>query len=148
PQIFDPNSQLDNINSIYGPNLSYRCTEFGVECGGAPLPRQTADYTSCAPRGDSYLWHPQHYYDFLTSLKGDPNLLIGAVIAGNPTPFGVTRVTNSDGSQEMVLNHSCSFDFMGRSWVADPSVRHKYWVDRFGSHGTFVSVCQSDFSDA
>jgi hypothetical protein len=147
--IFDPNPQLDNTNSILGVNASYRCTEFGVLCNGAPIPRVAADYQNCTPRGDSYLWHPQHYYDFLRTLKGDPNLLIGAVIAGNPTPFGVTLDTSSMANPPPpVLKHSCSFQYMGDDWVADPAVRLKYWVDQFGTHGTFVSVCQADFSDA
>jgi len=143
-QVFDPNPQLDNVSSIYGPNASYRCTEFGVLCNGAPIPRVAADYTSCEPRGDSYLWHPQHYVDFLRALKGDPNLLIGAAIVGNPTPFGVTI----DAMGDPELKHSCSFTINGHDQVADPGVRQKYFIDQFGTHGKLTSICQSDFSDA
>src|SRR5215813_8585315 len=149
--IFDPNPQLDNVNSVLGVNASYRCTEWGVDCNGAHIPRVAADYMNCTPRTDSpYLYHPQHYFDFLRNLKGDPNLLIGAVIAGNPQPFGVTLDTSTGANPPPpVLKHSCSFQYMGNSWVADPGVRLKYFVDQFGPfHGTFVSVCQSDFSDA
>ena len=141
PSLFDPNPQLDTVNSLYGSATSYRCTEWGVSCDGINLPRAAADYTSCVPRADSpYLRVPNYYYQFLRTLKGDPNLLIGAVIAGNPTPFGVTF--DSDGA--LALKHSCS----SANGVADPAIRLKAFVDQFGSHGTFVSICQADLSDA
>jgi hypothetical protein len=143
PSLFDPNPQLNTSLSLYGANTSYRCTEWGVTCDGMTLPRVAADYTTCGPRADSpYLWHPQHYFDFLKNdvKKGNSNLLIGAVIAGNPTPFGVTL--DSDGAPE--LKHSCS----SGNGVADPGVRLKYFADQFGPRGKFVSICQSDLSDA
>ena len=58
---------------------------------GIALPAAAADYTTCTPRGDSYLYHPQHYVDFLKSLKDDPSLILAAAIVGNPTPFGVAN---------------------------------------------------------
>src|SRR5262249_53613554 len=77
--VFNPARNLDNVSSPLGVFASYRCTEFGVTCDGlASLPRAAADYQSCIPRGDSYLYHPQFFVDFLRQLKGDPNLVIAA----------------------------------------------------------------------
>jgi hypothetical protein len=145
PEVFNPSPELNNINSTLGVYSSYRCTEFGVTCDGlASLPRAAADYTSCTPRGDSYLWHPQHYVDFLRSLKDDPKLLLAAAIVGNRTPFGVQ--INSDGAPE--LKHSCTACINGQCGGADPAVRIGYFIDQFGDHGTITSICQSDLSDA
>jgi hypothetical protein len=151
PSVFDPDNNLNNISSPLGFYASYRCTEFGVMCDGANLPRVAADYTSCVPRGDSYLYHPQHYVDFLKTLKDDPSLLLAAAIVGNRTPFGVQ--INSKGQPE--LKHSCTANSdptcAGSSTqcgVADPAIRMGYFVDQFGDHGTVTSICQADFSDA
>ena len=140
-QVFDPRNELDNINSTYGVLSSFRCTEFGVQCDGGSILRAAKDYQTCVPRGDSYLWHPQHYFDYLRSLKSDPNLLIGAVIAGNTTPFGVT--IDDRGAPQ--LKHSCNNTAVG---AGDPAIRLKYFVDQFGSHGTFVSICNQHYDDA
>jgi hypothetical protein len=150
--LFDQTTANDTLDSTYGPNTSYRCTEFGVECDGTTLPRTfSADYTTCVPRGDSYLWHPDHYVDFLRKLKGDPNLLIGAVIAGNTMPFGVELVPDMNhpsGAPVPQLKHSCSFMINGNNQVADPAIRLNYFVQQFGDQGKFVSICQSNLSDA
>ncbi|HKA91280.1 MAG TPA: vWA domain-containing protein [Haliangiales bacterium] len=139
--VFNPARELDNINSTLGVFASYRCTEFGVTCDGlSSLPRAAGDYTNCEPRGDSYLYHPQEYVDFLRQLKGDPGLVIAAAIIGNPTPFGV--FINDKGAPE--LKNSC----VSANGKADPAVRDAYFVEQFGQQGTFVSICQDNFSNA
>src|SRR5205823_3543048 len=76
--------------------------EFGVSCDGGTIARSAADYTTCQPRGDSYLYHPQHYVDFLQTLA-PANRIITEVIAAPPTPFGVSVDVMGD----PILNHSC-----------------------------------------
>src|SRR5688572_16054861 len=88
-QVFNPSTQFDTLNSMYGPFSSFRCAEFGITCDGGTLARAAADYDQCAPRGDSYLYHPDEYVNFLRQLKGTPNLVITSIISGNPTPVGV-----------------------------------------------------------
>src|SRR5262249_31586588 len=79
---------------------------------------------------------------------GDPNLLIGAVVAGNPAPFGVDIQPAPSGGDEPVLKHSCSFTINNNAQVADPAIRLKYFVDQFGDQGRFVSICQANLADA
>jgi hypothetical protein len=138
-QVFNPATMFDSINSEYGVFSSYRCTEFGITCDGNTLPRAAGDFTSCVPRGDSYMRHPQDYVDFLRTLKGDPSLIITAMITGNPSPVGVTLTPM--GAPK--LKASCS----SNNGVADPGVRLKYFGDQQGVQNTFVSICQNDLSD-
>jgi hypothetical protein len=139
--VFDPSRAQDNINSTLGVFSSYRCTEFGVTCDGlSSLPRAAGDYTNCTPRGDSYLYHPQYFVDFLRQLKGDPNLIVAAAIIGNPAPLGV--FINDKGAPQ--LKNSC----VSANGKADPGVRDAYFVSQFGQQGTFVSICQDNLDDA
>jgi hypothetical protein len=148
PEVFNTDPALDNISSMWGVNASYRCTEFGVQCNGSPLPRAAADYdpTMCGPRTDSgaMLWTPQHYFDFLRGVKGEPNLLIGAVIAGNVNNFGVEMVEQPGGGLAPQLKHSCH----SANGVADPAIRLANFASLFGDQGRFVSICNPDLSDA
>src|SRR5207247_1427124 len=121
----------DHLGPPLGPQGSFRCTEFGVRCDGMNLPEKAADYTTCVPRGDSYLWDPQHYVDFLLSLKSDPNLVLSAVIAGATQPFGVML----DAKGNPALEHSCDFMINGHDNVADPAVRLAAFAQAFGDHG-------------
>jgi hypothetical protein len=139
----NPSSDLDNINSPFGPFNSFRCTEFGVICDGSTIARAAKNYTTCIPRDETdskYMHHPQHYVDFLRQLKGNPNLLIAAVIAGNPTPFQVGLTEKG----APILQPSCT----SANGKADPAVRLHYFAEQFGDHGTFLSICQNDFTDA
>jgi hypothetical protein len=146
PRLFDPAVELDNISSEFGPFASYRCTEFGVICDGSTLPRVAAEYDNCVPRSDSFLRHPSDYVQFLRSLKSNPNLLVTAIIAGQPLPFGVT-ITDTNALR---LRPSCSVMEPGNPMpsTADPAVRLKYFGDQQGQQNTFVSICQEDLSDA
>ncbi len=144
--VFNPDQSAMTISEL-GPFASYRCTEFGVTCDGlSVLPRTAGDYQSCAPRGDSYLWHPDHYVDFIKSLKADPSQIVVAVIGGNPTPFGVFLDPSNDGAP--TLKHSCMATIDGNLNVADPGVRFRSFVEGFTPQSQFVSICQPDFSQA
>ena len=138
--IFNPSASLDNLSSELGPFSSYRCTEFGITCDGANLSRSAADYENCVPRTDSIINDPVKYYEFLKGLKDNPGLLIGAVIAGNPTPFGVGLTERG----APYLKPSCQ----SSNGIADPAVRLKDFADHFGDNGQFVSICQDDLTRA
>jgi hypothetical protein len=148
--VFDPSQT--SITDPLGPLASFRCTEFGLECDGAPITRSAANYTNCTSNhGTSYLQDPQVYADFLRGLKADPENVIVAVIGGNPTPVGV----HLDGSGRPTLDHSCCVDgtndcIAGATQLggADPGVRFNELLGYFPDRGTFTSICSTDLSDA
>jgi hypothetical protein len=148
--LFDSNPALDNINSVYGINASFRCTEFGVKCDGSTIARAPASYLNCTPRGDSYLYDPAYYYTFLLDKKKDPNLLVAAVIAGphdnqeNASHQKIALSVSLNARGEPQLDHSCSY----QGGVADPAIRLQAFSDMFGEHGQFTSICIPDYSVA
>jgi hypothetical protein len=143
--VLDPSPSQNTISSTLGPFTSFRCAEFGITCDEGNLQRSPTDYTNCVPRGDSYFNHSDYYYDFLTGLKDDPNLIYVAAIAGNEAPVGVFMDTPPTGGEVPTIKPSCQTTGTGK---ADPGVRIRALVDRFGSRGTFTSICQEDLTDA
>jgi hypothetical protein len=141
--VFDP-SQND-ISDPLGPFGSFRCTEFGVICDGSPISRSPANYTNCEPAPDdtpsSYLWHPDHYVEFLKGLKQDDRNVIVAGIIGNQTPVNV--VLDTDGNPELDCACGC-----GTAQTAAPAVRLTYLINQFPDRSTFTSICNEDLSDA
>ena len=149
--LFDPTQ--DSVTDPLGPRTSFRCSEFGYHCDGAPIgrePRQLDEpggALECEPigamsAGDSdYLWHPQVYVDFLRSLKPtDPLLIIVAGIVGNPDPVAIQL--DNDGNPEIAP--SC----VSGAGEADPGIRQKFLMDSFPNRNTFTSICNTDLSDA
>ncbi len=136
--VFDP-SQI-SISDPLGPFGSFRCSEFGMLCDGAPISRSPAAYTTCEPRGDSYLHHPSHYTDFLNTVKADPNKIVVAGIVGNAAPVEV--VLNQDANPEM--EPSCS----SGNGSAIPGIRFRWFLDQFGERAAFTSICDADLSVA
>jgi hypothetical protein len=97
--IFDPG------DATLGPFSSFRCTEYGVLCDGAPITRMPASYTSCVPRAESfYLSDPAEHRAFLAGLMPFGDMLLVATIAGDVTPFVVGANMNGD----PVLEPSCT----------------------------------------
>jgi hypothetical protein len=117
---------------------TFRCTEYGVTCDGATLPRAVGAYTRCEPRAASpYVRHPDEYATFLTGLKADPSRVMVAAIAGNVAPFSVRLDTF--GRPE--LGPSCG-------GTAVPAVRFDALLDRFPGRSAFTSICSADLSGA
>jgi hypothetical protein len=138
--MYDTAASEEALGSTLGPP-QFLCTEYGLLCDGAPPERAGRSYTSCEPRGDSYLRHPEDYLGFLRSLKDDPSLLITAVIAGSPSRFDVTL---SDTALEMAP--TCNNAKNGKSY---PAARLAWFAGQFGEEqGRFVTICQDDLSDA
>jgi hypothetical protein len=131
--LFNPDPAQNNVHSALGALSSYRCTEFGVVCDGAVLPRATGAYGSCTARADSpYLFTPAHTADFLRSLRDPTRLFVGA-LTGDPAPFAVAI----DPRGNPVLQAACNQN--GRS--ADPGVRHRDLLAAFPTHAAFSSIC-------
>jgi hypothetical protein len=126
---------------LASPALGYptfRCTEFGVACDGAPVSRTPATYTSCEPRvGSPYVRHPDEYATFLNGLKADPTRVMVAAIAGNTTPFSVRLDT---------MGHAELAPSCGGS--AAPAIRFDALLDRFPGRSAFTSICSADLSGA
>jgi hypothetical protein len=150
--LFDPNPLKDNVIDPLGPAI-FRCPEFGVRCDGGNLSRSnTADYENCEPRDtddSKYLWHPQHYINFLTTaVKDDPDLLIGAVIVGDPgQPPHLSVALDEKGNPE--LQPSCTFDAEnGDHEKAFPAVRLDFFARQFGDQGGLSTICQGNLEGA
>ena len=143
-QVFNPATQFDTLNSEYGPFSSFRCAEFGISCDDRNLARAAADYTTCRPRGDSFMHHPDEYVAFLRQLKGGPNLVVTSVISGNPAPVGVELTMSDPERPAPRLKPSC----ISANGRADPGVRLKYFGDQQGAYNVWTSICQEDLTDA
>ena len=139
--MFDP-AQMD-VTDPLGPLSSFRCTEFGVTCGGQTLPRAPFDSgsTDCEPRSDSpYMPHPDRYVEFLKGLKTDPLQIIAAGIIGNPSPV---RVELDEGGKPD-LSPSCTTG----AGKAAPGVRLHYFLNQFPMRNSFTSICNENLEDA
>jgi hypothetical protein len=156
PIVFDP-SQMDPQGPL-GALSSYRCTEFGILCDGEPIGRESRVLDpagaplECEPQGvpvssePGYLWHPQHYVDFLRSVKQNPALIFVAAIAGDPEPVEVAP----DMSGNAELQPACMTGGGGGGGTggAAPAVRLRWFVDQFPARNLFTSICTGDPSAA
>ena len=136
------------------PMFAYQCDQpISGEASSTPGMQQ---YTNCTVRTDSYLTAPSSYYDFLTTIK-DPSQLAIAVIAGDPqysnaNGANVTGAapnsiyTGPLGNQPLALEPSCATTINGNPEVARPAIRLADFLNSFGDHGLFNTICQSDYS--
>jgi hypothetical protein len=136
--VFDPSQTA--VTDPLGPFGSFRCFEFGVQCDGAPVSRSPADYDECEPRGDSYLYHPDHYVEFLKGLKDDDRNIIVAGIIGNEAPVAVG--VDMMGKPELLP--SC----VTGNGEAAPGVRLRYFLDQFPDRNTFTSICNENLESS
>ncbi len=146
--LFNPDPNLDNINSALGYLTSFRCFEFGITCDVNDRtvvgPRH-----NCVPREDAQalLYPVSRYTSFLEALK-DPLLMVIAAIAG-PVP-DVINVTTDNGRP--ALDFSCH-DPQNPNEGAVPGVRIRSVVGYFNAEDdmnqwAYTSVCSTDFSSA
>jgi hypothetical protein len=87
------------------------------------------------------------FRDFLVGLKQDPKQVIVGAIMGTPEPVAV-ELRAINGSSEVALAHSCSFQSSTGSAVADPGVRIKSLLDLFPQSSVTSTICQQDLSGA
>jgi hypothetical protein len=162
----DPNSDLFSAAATqYGPLISYRCTQYGISCGGSMLAGGNAGpLDNCAPLDQSAggkLWDVSRYTNFFTrrapegGVKVDPSLVMLASISGPTTPFSTLlaqinpvstpyQSCSTPGPQcSTVLQHSCASSFDSTA-VGDPAVRLQAVVN--ASSGTNTSICDNDYT--
>ncbi len=151
----DPMLLQAGDNGPLGAQQSFRCTRFGVLCDDngdtTATMNQVGPKGKCHPNDQSaFLTKASGYADFLKSLKTDPSKVIVAGIIGTTDPFAVELRApqgQPNGKKLPSLAHSCSYvDTAGKTEVADPPIRIKYFLDQFPNRSTFSTICQSDLS--
>ena len=146
-ELFDPNQ--NSPSDPLGPLSSFRCTEFGILCGGQPPPRQAAGpLANCGSNDGAAVTDPQHslvplqfYVDYFRRVKSDPNRVITAVVAGPADPFAVV-IDQQTGFPS--LQHSCQAT---NGTFGDPAVRLAGLVSAFGRAGVNNSICENSWAD-
>jgi hypothetical protein len=143
PAIFSASTDDATLSQL-GP-VSFRCTEWGITCDGAPLSRDPATYPGeCAPRADSpYLHDPLTYAAWLRDLKQGRDLVMVAGIVGALEPVQ----TGVDAQNRFGLLPSCGAG-AGGNGGAVPPVRMQAFFDAFGHYATVTSICNSSLEDA
>jgi hypothetical protein len=132
--LFEPST------SRYGPQVSFRCAEYGHLCGNAPPPLTGGTLGDCRPaEGAGKLTPVADYVTFFRSLKAAPDRLLVSVIAAPASPYAVQV---ADGVPQ--LGASCD----GANGSGTPGVRLKAFADAFGTRGQFTSVCDTDLTPA
>jgi len=124
------------------PLFAYTCDQpLSATAGGT--------YTNCKVRTDSYLKDPLVYAQFLSTIK-DPNEIVVALIAGDPTStMTMTGALTQNGTtQDLALEPSCHATINGNMAIARPGIRLDNFLQNFGDHGIFRTICQSDYSQA
>jgi hypothetical protein len=147
-------------NSMYGVLHSFRCTQFGVQCNGMPVPPMSvAGLTGCQSYDTSNggkLTDVQKYIDFFTKpaalggVKVDPKDVILVSIAAPPDPVGVTITMpcadQTNTASCPILNHSC-VAAANPAFFGDPAVRLNEVVTAAVNHNT-TSICDTDYTAA
>lgn len=135
---------------------------FAYSCDRPISSTQPGIYQNCVVRTDSYLETPDHYFQFLTTVK-DPSQIVTAVIAAPPpgvfsnddppqtarTPdirTGDLALNGNDAT--LALLDSCSATINGTAAIGRPAVRLASFVHEYGDRGRFYTVCQPDYSAA
>ena len=145
--LFNPDPNLDNINSALGPLSSFRCFEFGITCDvndrTVAGPRH-----NCVPRDDAgALLHPvSRYTAFFEALK-DPEWFLAAAIAG---PVGDTVNVSLDNLSRPKVDFSC-MDAVNSNEGGTPAIRIQAVVGAFNTPDAmdswaFSSVCSTDYT--
>jgi hypothetical protein len=143
-----------NENGPLGALQSFRCTRFGVVCdtNGTTSDAMNVVNTKdrCHPADNSaYLTKVADYVKFLKDLKpSDPSKVIVAGIMGT-TQLVKTEMRPPLGSTTPLpaLAHSCNYiGGDGKTEVADPPIRLKFFLDQFPNRSTFAPICQQDLS--
>jgi hypothetical protein len=152
-------SLLTSDTTMFGELQSFRCTRFGLVCDqGGKTPdemNQVGVKLGCHPDDNSpYLTKIADHIASLATVKPDPSKLFVTVLAGPTEPFA-TELRMQQGFPMPILGlaHSCSYvggdingDGLPDPEVADPPIRLKAFVDRFGERGALATICQTDLS--
>jgi hypothetical protein len=147
-ELFDPSQNTPS--DPLGPLASFRCTEFGILCGGQKPPRQAAGpLMNCVSDDALAQSDPKHsllpekfFADYFQRVKGTPNHVLLAAVAAPTDPFLVV-IDQQTGFPSLV--HSCT---SGNGTFGDPAVRLGQVIQSVGNLGTFASICQDSYADA
>jgi hypothetical protein len=146
--------------SMYGTLHSFRCTQYGIQCNGQPVPpMSTSGLTGCSSQvmaNGGKLFDVQRYIDFFTKpaaqggVKVNPDDVILVAIAAAPDPVGVT-ITSPCADQVNtpncpILNHSC-VAATNSMFFGDPAVRLSSVVSS-AKHHNLTSICDTDYTAA
>lgn len=131
-----------------GPQTSFRCFRYGVECDDGADPTVFGPRQSCTPRTDSpYMVDVQEYVTFLKGLKPFESQILVAGIVGERTPVTVAP----DRNQNPCLMYSCGGSDVCEGAVdlpgAVPPIRLGTFLDAFQLNHT-TTICDEDLSDA
>ena len=145
--LFDPG------NTSYGTLDRFRCTQFGIACGGNPVPpTAVSGLTGCASQtmaSGGKLIDVQKYVDFFDKpaaqggVKVDPRDVILAGVSAPVDPVGVTITSPCAADANVTscpqLNHSCVSPSDPR-FFGDPAVRLDAVIASARANA-IVSVC-------
>jgi hypothetical protein len=132
---------------------SFRCSQRGHLCGGAPPATMPASYpwSTCAaaPDGGGALTPVAALVDDLRRRKREPRSIVVSIITGTPDAPGDARyeVGPNESEQErgrLDVRPICR----DGSDTAAPALRLTAFADAFGAQGHVRSICRADFDDA
>jgi hypothetical protein len=155
--LFDPSP--DGI-AKYGTLHSFRCTQFGIECNGQPVPPMSVSgLTGCTSQtmaNGGKLFDVQKYIDFFTKpavqggVKVDVNdvILVGITAPADPVGVSITMPCADQVNTPScpILNHSC-IAAANAQFFGDPAVRINSVVQS-AKHNNLTSVCDTDYTSA
>jgi hypothetical protein len=146
--------------SMYGVLHSFRCTQFGVQCNGMPVPAMSvSNLMGCSSydlSNGGKLTDLSTYVNFFTKpaaqggVKVDPNdvILVGITAPSDPVGVTITTPCMDQTSQPScpILNHSCIAP-SNTNFFGDPAVRVNSVVDSAHNH-SLTSICDTDYTAA
>jgi len=151
PSIFS----LNNLS-----NDDFRCQPlYAYDCDSPMSATSPGSYTGCKPKTTGYLQNTSYYYDFLVSVKPASQVAV-AVIGGvdasgrppDPSGFAISTgpltIPGANQPQPLALQPQCTTTINGNQAIGRPGLRLSDFVSRFGNHGGYYSVCQSDYTPA
>ena len=149
-------------NTVGGHNDFRVQPMFAYQCSTAISATAAGTYSDCTPRTNSYLQDPHAYSQFLTSVKRAGQVVVAA-IAGPPPGLQTNdsppqmasspnirtgSLTLNGVTQPLALLESCTAKINGNDAIGRPAVRLASFIEDFGDHGRFYTVCQGDYSAA
>lgn len=130
--LFDP---APEAVATLGALTSFRCTRFGLLCGGRELDA-AGEHRNCEPRAGALVSHTDDFTGFLRFIR-DPRALFVAVIAGPPSPVIVRPAPSG-----LALAPACTHE----GGFAQPATRLAAFAEAFPNHA-FHSLCDDDLPD-
>jgi hypothetical protein len=104
-------------------------------------------YENCQVHRGGYLYDPQSYVQFLATIK-DPSQTVIGLVAGDPTTTITVGAITTPFTQSLALEPSCQSTINGNTAIGRPGIRLNDFLEAYGDHGAFESVCQTDYSGA